>query len=141
MIVDWRRHRLGTGRTGGAALRARLDVLASEERPPVRVIVPPAAPSPYVSEAGFQRVVVDLAELCGWLCWHDEDSRKNDAGLPDLILVRERLLWWEVKTQRGKLRPVQQVFGRRLLRSGQDWRVIRPSDWDYVVATLTKQEG
>jgi hypothetical protein len=133
---NWRKPTLGTGRTGNAALRAQLDRLAAAERPPVRVVAPPAPPSPFVTEAQFQRLVTDLAELCGWRWVHNADSRWTQAGVPDLILMRERLLWWELKTTRGRVRPEQLRFGQHLLRCGQDWRVVRPGDWDYVVATL-----
>src|SRR5690348_14896111 len=120
-----------TGRRAPAVLRAQLDGLAgveAEERR-VRVIVPPAPPLA-ISEQAFQRVITDLADWCGWFWWHDEDSRRNEAGLPDLILIRGgRLIWRELKTQRGRLRPAQLAFGQRLMRAGQDWECWRPSMW------------
>lgn len=106
-----------------------------------RVIVLPAPPPLDVSEAAFQHLVTDLATVCGWYWWHDEDSRRNQAGLPDLLLLRgTRLIWRELKTQRGRVRPAQRAFGQRLVRAGQDWRVWRPSDWAEVVNTLTGEE-
>ena len=134
------RARTGTGHRAPAALRAQLDVLAAQERR-VRVIEPPGPPSLWIAEAPFQRLITDLAEWCGWVWWHDEDSRKNDAGLPDLLLIRRRLIWREIKTERGKLRPEQLAFGQRLLRAGQDWDCWRPSGWDDIVATLTAEEA
>ena len=106
-----------------------------------RVIVLSAPPSLDVSEAAFQQLVTDLATVCGWYWWHDEDSRRNQAGLPDLLLLRgTRLIWRELKTQQGRLRPAQVAFGERLTAAGQDWRVWRPGDWADVVATLTGEE-
>lgn len=130
-----------TGRLAPAVLRAQLDVLAAEERR-VRVIVPPAAPPLSIDEASFQRLITDLAEWCGWHWTFNADSRRTQAGVPDLLLIREqRLVWREIKAERGKLRPAQLAFGQRLLRAGQDWGVWRPSHWaTEIVPTLTAEE-
>jgi hypothetical protein len=57
-----------------------------------------------MSEAEFQAQVVSLAELRGWRIFHDHDSRRNTAGLPDLILVRRgRLIFAELKSERGRI--------------------------------------
>lgn len=107
----------------------------------MRVIEAPSPPRADIAEAAFQRLVVDLAEWCGWLCWHDHDSRTNAAGLPDLLLLRgTRLLWRELKTASGRIRPAQADFGARLLAAGQDWAVWRPADWSSIVMTLTAEE-
>lgn len=61
-----------------------------------------------VSERAFQRWVTDYAEWRHWLWFHDMDSRRNKAGLPDLILVRGgRLVLVELKTELGRLRASQ----------------------------------
>lgn len=130
------------GKSHPAILRARLAALS--DRPPVpRLITPPAPPPANVSEAAFQALIVDLAERFGWVCWHDNDPRRNDAGLPDLLLLGgpsgRSILWWELKTAKGRLRPEQAAMGERLLRCGQRWAVIRPSDWEEIVTTLTKE--
>ena len=49
-------------------------------------------------EHGFQDSVIALAVLHGWEWFHDEDSRRNRAGLSDLILSRgPRLVTAELK--------------------------------------------
>lgn len=127
-----------TGKRAPARLRAHLDALTVPDPP--TVLHPPAPPPADIAEADFQRLVIDLARWQGWLVWHDRDSRGNDAGLPDLLLLRDlQLLWWELKTNHGKVRPEQTAFGARLIRAGQDWRIVRPRDWEYVVATLTRR--
>lgn len=106
-----------------------------------RLLAPPAPPRADISEDDLQRLVVDLAAYCGWLCWHDNDSRTNAAGLPDLLLLRKsRMLWRELKTARGRVRPEQADFGARLLAAGQDWAIWRPADWTIIVETLTAEE-
>jgi hypothetical protein len=92
------------------------------------------------SEADYQEQIVQLAEFCGWYVWHDKDSRRNEAGFPDLMIVRGiDLHFLEVKAQRGRVRPAQQAFIYRL----QEVRrctagIVRPSDWPAVEAMLTR---
>ena len=43
-----------------------------------------------ISEAQFQETLVEYAELWGWLVWHDNDSRRNDAGLNHVADAEER---------------------------------------------------
>ena len=55
------------------------------------------------SEAEFQRAIVDLATLHGWEHYHTHDSRRSNAGLPDLLLWRgPRLIVAELKIDRRR---------------------------------------
>lgn len=70
-----------------------------------------------VAEEHFQRDVVTYAESHGWLWNHNPDSRKSKAGLPDLILIRcagndedWRLIFAELKTEKGKVREKQRLW-------------------------------
>jgi hypothetical protein len=101
--------------------------------------------SPDVSEADFQRAVIELAKLRGWRVWHDNDSRRNAAGFPDLIMVRRgRLVLAELKAQRGRLRPEQDGWLRDLAiveaeaegTGAVAERLWRPSDWSEIQAVL-----
>lgn len=61
-----------------------------------------------MSEDELQTNVIELAEVHGWWWFHDQDSRRNNAGLLDLILVRPpRLIFAEIKTEKGRLRREQ----------------------------------
>ena len=49
-------------------------------------------------EKELQGRLVETAKLCGWLVFHDYDSRRSDIGFPDLVMVRDgKLLAIEVK--------------------------------------------
>ena len=86
-----------------------------------------------MGEAEFQQAIVDLAELCGWLVFHDYDSRRNRAGFPDLVMARNgQVIFAEVKTEKGKVRPEQQEWADAL-RTCYLWR---PSHWGTIVDTL-----
>lgn len=101
-----------------------------------------------MTEREFQRRVTRLAKDHGWAVRHYSDSRKQTAGgrmvpdreaagVPDLLLVRERVLWAELKAERGRLRPAQVSMIARLRWAGEDVRLWRPSDWPQIVETLS----
>lgn len=82
-----------------------------------------------MSEADLQTSIVDAASRLGWFWWHDQDSRRNRAGLPDLILIRERVIWAELKDQRKALRPDQRLFRDALRAADAEWYLWRPANW------------
>lgn len=108
--------------------------------------VPPAVRK--VSEKAFQRAVIDLAQTLGWGVAHFHDSRRqvrpgvhvgdrSAAGFPGLVMIRHgRLLFVELKAEKGKLRPTQEHWIEALREAESDCagrvlvRVWRPSDWD-----------
>lgn len=91
-----------------------------------------------VPEKEFQRQVVDLAELRRWLVWHDNDSRRNAAGLPDLLLLRPpRLVFVELKAARGRISPQQKSWLESLGQCpGIETFVWRPEDWPEIERIL-----
>lgn len=63
------------------------------------------------SEAAFQQQVLNLATYYGWRSYHTHDSRRSKAGFPDLVLVRgPELIFAELKTDKGRVRPEQQEW-------------------------------
>jgi hypothetical protein len=97
------------------------------------------------TEKEFQRVVCDLSVLLGWRKYHTFDARRSDLGFPDLVLVRDTvLLFVELKTEKGKVRPEQESWGQALVQveGAVPWnvkyRLWRPSQWDEIVATLAR---
>lgn len=106
-----------------------------------------AAGLPAPTEVEFQRAVVELAQLRGWLVMHTRPARTNggwktplqgDAGYPDLTLCRPpRVLILELKSGRGRLRPEQERWLLRLKQCpGVEAHVLRPSDWPEVERLL-----
>lgn len=91
-----------------------------------------------VPEKEFQGQVVDLAMLRRWRVWHDHDSRRNAAGLPDLLLLRPpRLVFAELKTEKGRLSAEQRTWLDELGRCpGVEVHVWRPGDWAEIEETL-----
>jgi hypothetical protein len=100
---------------------------------------------PAMSEAAWQTCVVDLARLYRWTVIHSADSRRQVigrdgtaqlvgddgmAGFPDLMLIRERVVFVELKTATGRLRPAQHRILTSLRRAGQEVYLWRPDDLD-----------
>lgn len=97
-------------------------------------------------EKHFQQLVVECARLLGWRVYHTHDSRRSEAGFPDLVLVRgTRLLFVELKANDGRLDGAQAVWLDDLRRVAdaidagageilvETWR---PDDWDHVHSVL-----
>lgn len=86
-----------------------------------------------MSEREFQKHVVDGLKQRGFIVWVVPNMRMTVAGLPDVIAVhpdRAPLLMWELKTQKGRIRPAQKAALACLMKiPGIDARIVRPSDW------------
>lgn len=105
------------------------------------------------SERAFQERIVQLAQLCGWnLVYHPPDNlpvvgrsgkryvQDVKAGWPDLVLVRvPELLFWEVKTEKGRVQPDQERWIHALHSCGMEVRIVRPSDWAYIQDRLKRR--
>ena len=92
-----------------------------------------------MTERQFQNWVVELAKANRWLVYHTYDSRRSEAGFPDLVLVREVTLFRELKTDKGRMRPEQRVWAKRLTESRADYGVWRPKDKDRIIEILTRR--
>jgi len=76
--------------------------------------------------------VRELALLLGYCVYHTHDSRRSDAGWPDLVLAhraRKQLLFVELKSARGSLRSAQSVWLDVLASCGAQVAVWRPAQW------------
>lgn len=107
-----------------------------------------------LSEEQFQDAVLDLAALTGWRVYfvpdwiwrlvvvsmqrHPRKGRRwASAGFPDMVLCKPpRLIFWETKTNKGRVRDPQKDWIADIQSCGFDARVIRPKDWDYVAEVL-----
>lgn len=97
-----------------------------------------------LSEADFQRRVIDLAKLRGWRCVHIRPAwvrsgrmvtpYEGDHGLPDLVLARRGVvLLAELKSARGKPTPDQLAW---LAAAGPHGHLWAPQDWPTVESVL-----
>ncbi len=99
------------------------------------------APRDQGDETGWQRQVLDLARLVGYrLAYHTHDSRRSAAGFPDLVILNPRdgrLVFLELKAERGRTSPEQLAWIAGLQACGQVAEIVKPSDIGLVHALLT----
>ena len=103
-----------------------------------------------LSEREFQDQIVreatDPVVGNGWLVFPDNDSRRNNAGFPDLVLVKGgKIIFAALKreSKRAKLRDDQVVWIEELKRASSKNVMVavwRPSDRDHIWAVLSGKE-
>ena len=90
-----------------------------------------------LTEKQWQAQVVELAHTLQWRkAYHTFDSRRSSSGWPDLVLVRDRVVYAELKSETGRLSDAQQDWIRALLHTGAEVYVWRPSDLDQAARIL-----
>lgn len=92
-----------------------------------------------MKEAELQEAVIDTAHTFGWLVAHFRPARTEKGwrtpvaadgkGFPDLVLVRDRILFVELKSEKGRLSPDQALWQEWLTEGDGDHRVWRPRHW------------
>ena len=103
------------------------------------------------SEKGFQRCVIELAHLLGYMVAHFRHGRitrdgqeiyvvpvgADGKGFPDLVLVgRGRVIFAELKSKKGRLSPEQKIWIETLEANGAEVHVWRPADFETVKKVL-----
>lgn len=103
-------------------------------------LIPLDTPAPVAletSEKAFQRAVTDEAERRGWKWHHQTISKRSKSGWPDLVLMRERIIFAELKSESGTLEAEQANWRDRIQLAGGEWYLWRPSMWCEIVEVLT----
>jgi len=101
-----------------------------------------------MTEVDWQRQVTEYARLRGWRWCHFRASRRADgswrtavagdgAGWPDCVFVKDRVVLAELKSESGKLSPVQREWVDALEHAQAEVYVWRPSDWPEVERVLS----
>jgi hypothetical protein len=76
-------------------------------------------------DAHVRRYFKDLALRA----MHPKDSRRSEKGYPDWTIVGPLgVLFWELKTERGRVTPEQRAWLDALTAAGQVAVIRRPSD-------------
>lgn len=100
----------------------------------------PATPLEDILEADWQRTVLQLAKTLAWWAYHTHDSRRSAHGMPDLLLVKDRVVYVELKRESrktSKLSPEQIRVLTRLSVAGAEVYVCRPSHLDELAKVLS----
>ncbi len=74
-----------------------------------------------------------LAPMLGWrLCYHTLRSKGSQSGFPDRVLVRERVIFAELKREKGVPTPAQVDWLNGLAAAGAEVYLWKPSDLDEI---------
>jgi len=99
-----------------------------------------------ITERQFQdNQVIRLAEMLGYIVYHTHDSRRSNAGFPDLVMVHPdqpgRVIIAELKRVGG--RPTdEQVIWLSLLNGGRiESYLWDPRDYSEIEAVLMRRNG
>ena len=103
--------------------------------------------APSLTERQFMTGVVREAIACGWLVFHDQDSRGSTPGYPDLTLVHEErgIIFAELKTEVGRPTEAQVRWLSQLRAASRGMDKVqvflwRPRDWAEIMTALHGEE-
>lgn len=82
-----------------------------------------------------------LAPNLGWtLSYHTLRSKGSRSGFPDRVLIRERVIFAELKREKTKPTPEQIVYLDGLAAAGAEVYLWRPSDLDEIGRVLSRRQ-
>lgn len=97
-------------------------------------------PAYRMSEAAYQRRILDLCDYLGLYVFHSTDPRRDtESGWPDLVLLNLETgatIFAELKTDAGKVTAKQAEVLLALERGGNEAVVWRPKMWPEVERRL-----
>ena len=110
------------------------------------VVVALMPPMHDASEKIFMDRVMQIAKMNGWMIHHPTPHqvrpgvwRSDGAGFPDLMLVSTTgrgIIWAELKTETGKLSPLQRMWGQSIKANGGEYYVWRSNQLELIAERL-----
>ena len=97
--------------------------------------------APPITEKALDANVREACDAFGWARYHTFFSYKSPSGFPDLVLVRERVIFAELKSAKGVLTSRQQRWLDLLAEAGQEVYVWRPDQLQEIVGILRRKGG
>ena len=101
-----------------------------------------AGPRPMDSmrEKELQEAVIEMAHAFGWLVAHFRTAMNrrgsymtpvgvDGKGFPDLCLVRERVVFLELKVRYRQLTEEQSLWRDRIQAAGGEWHLVTDRAW------------
>lgn len=101
------------------------------------------------TEREAQKTIIDLARTLGWRVAHFRPAvtskgwrtpvEADGAGFPDLVLVRDRVIFAELKREGESPRPNQVEWLNALSRAGAEVYVWTLADYDEIASILSRR--
>lgn len=86
-----------------------------------------------MTEKEWQTLVVSLCRTLGYMTYHTHDSRRSNPGFPDLVIVGHgHVIFAELKTDKGRVRPKQMEWITELQHNGAEAYIWRPHNYDNI---------
>jgi hypothetical protein len=105
----------------------------------------------HASEKLFMDKVMQIAKMNGWMIHHPSPHmvrpgvwRSDGQGVPDLTLVSTTgrgIIFAELKTEEGKLTPIQRMWGQSIKASGGEYYVWRPNQLELIAERLGRGQA
>ena len=105
-------------------------------------MVAPAIPLDELTEKQFEQQLIGskskpgIARMLGWRCYHTLRSKGSEPGYPDWTLVRDRVVFLELKREAGVVSDAQRAWIAALVRAQAEIYVVRPRHLDAITAVL-----
>jgi hypothetical protein len=91
-------------------------------------------------ERDLQLAVIEMAHVYGWLVAHFRTAQTrrgawvtpvgaDGKGFPDLCLVRERVVFLELKVRYRGLTDEQKLWRDRIVAAGGEWHLVTDRSW------------
>lgn len=89
----------------------------------------------------MQKAVIETARILGWRVAHFRAAinkrghyqtpvAADGKGFPDLCMVRDRVVFMELKVGYKKLSEEQERWRDAIINAGGEWHEIREADWE-----------
>lgn len=98
-----------------------------------------AIPLHLLTEKQWSSQVADLCQRLSWKRYHTFRSDRSPAGFPDETIVRDRLVFLELKTESGRLSDQQKDWLRALHAAKAEAYIVRPRDLQLLAQVLGRR--
>lgn len=93
-----------------------------------------------LTEKELERAIAEMARFLGFMVFHARPAQTSKGwrtpvaydgkGYPDLTLVGNgRVVFLEVKSDKGKLSPDQEGWKRHIIQAGAEYFLLTPQSW------------
>lgn len=82
---------------------------------------------------------VGIAKIMGWACYHTLKSKGSEPGFPDWTLARDRVIFVELKTEKGRLSEAQIGWVNLLRKADAEVYVVRPRHLEEITEVLRQR--
>lgn len=94
-----------------------------------------------MKEEELQHGIIEMAQFFGWLVAHFRTSMNargeyqtavagDGKGFPDLVLVRDRIIFAELKVGKNTLSFEQVMWRDAIINAGGEWHQWREEEWE-----------